>query len=1201
MLNNHKTEHGTPCLQRVVWGIVILLVGVFAAVSIAPLVIAQAPTGALTLALKEGSDGMTDKNVLSDHTDSDNLQFTVTSTANFGEDGARIWLMANKAASCPTNPTALADWSAFVAWRDGFQFHAPKRLSGISTDNSHTIGSLLLRTQRGDGSPLVKHLSDGTYCFVAIYVPLATTAPPVLTSIGSTVVKIDTKVATPIVALKTADASTPTFTVRNLEVGATAQLFSDATCSTSVSAESAAITSGDRVDIQTSALTTETTIYAKTTDKVGNVSACSDGVSREANAPAPAPSDVYPHPDTGASDDDRITSGFTAIVVEFPIGVVPHPERTLPDVYIYTPESNGSCAAPTGSNDGWSDFYTGNLEFSSSPNDAGRHYVTVPLSPPAAGTYCLTAQYDLDGFGDAHTDSAYAAGRKLTIDRTAPTVGAVSTSYAGETVKYVGKGDVVTLVVPVTDINGVLEPTLTLRFGASTDDRSVRATSVTPADANGMRRFTFAYTIQSGDSGVLKYKVTNVRDRAGNRVTDPTDFTEHADPEIIAGEVSTEDLPTFAVVDDENSNTNSDAVTITLKKDQRPGVRAANDGVTDDPREVGDPLYAVFTVGNLAVGDRAWLVEGKCSGAIFSDEVGPVATGNDSLDLIVNRWLLDKTTIGVWVRKADGSTSCDGNGAEFIPFAKISGIKLVSDTGVSDTDGVTSNLEEVYVIIDGLNTTFGLIEVASYTPGSDGSCAAPTGTNGDWTAGGSKTTSLAKEDDTPSRSRSFGDGVRYLHTIDPALTDGTVCLVARYDLDSEDTAYTPSDWSTPVLVTLDTAAPTIGTVTDATEDGTVIDGVRYLGHGDEVKLTIPTDGTGSYIVDALKVFVRFGRGQEREATPVRTSPTSVALVTNAGKVDSTYFDTNVYHDTQQQGGVRQRFTTGANPTGYTLTSFSLPHGFVHAPDYIGVNLRTTGEDQEVLAKFSVRRSGWYYTFTPSVPVALEANTTYELDIYPKSDGYGSVAQNTFQVTTNTNEDASSGGGGWTIADTHYRGGTAITGSLLMRVWGYTNPVGTPTDTYAYTVQPGDVGTLRYRITGVQDTAGNEVPDQTEFTEITSVSSEGYGDDSSWARRTKSADVLNELSTHRDWVVRVYVALNPNTSCDTLEAMKNNPNLGPGDQGYDGDPPHITAEQHSIVQSTVDLAYDGSVTVDTNSNDEGSIYTGTFERNSRCTS
>ena len=88
---------------------------------------------------------------------------------------------------------------------------------------------------------------------------------------------------------------------------------------------------------------------------------------------------------------------------------------------------------------------------------------------------------------------------------------------------------------------------------------------------------------------------------------------------------------------------------------------------------------------------------------------------------------------------------------------------------------------------------------------------------------------------------------------------------------------------------------------------------------------------------------------------------------------------------------------------------------------------------------------------------------------------------------------------------------------------------------------GDVGALHYRVAGLTDTAGN-ITNQTAFTEIAVISAEGYGDDDSlWARRTKSQSILERLSGSVEWAVRVYLALNPSTSCDILETLKTDAN------------------------------------------------------------
>ena len=127
-------------------------------------------------------------------------------------------------------------------------------------------------------------------------------------------------------------------------------------------------------------------------------------------------------------------------------------------------------------------------------------------------------------------------------DNTAPTLGTVTASSTDGTVvssvRYLNTGDTVTVSVPVTDPNPPsTAPTVTMKFGASGTERTMTAGTRTLSFAAGdpgvapsssTATYPYTYTLQNGDAGTLRYKITGVTDTAGtpNSMTDQTTFTE---------------------------------------------------------------------------------------------------------------------------------------------------------------------------------------------------------------------------------------------------------------------------------------------------------------------------------------------------------------------------------------------------------------------------------------------------------------------------------------------------------------------------------------------------------------------------------------------------------------------------------------------------------------------------------------------------
>ena len=448
-----------------------------------------APTSALSIALHEQSntgsksDTTTNINKMSDDvsTPAENIVFKVSSDDSdpFGKKDDQLWLLSSlmETTSCPAKPASLDSWDEFDAWRDASSlwYHDQKvidsnnRLSKtFSKQSEYLIGSILSLTRGSSGDVMPRQIPDGTYCFFVVYVSSANGTLPILSSIGSTTVTIDT-IAKPTITLNTTDytVTTPEFTVGNLEVGATAELFSDASCSASVSDESAAVADGaSTVTITTSTLTLDpkTTIYAKTTDTVGNTACSSEGI-------------VYP-PEVSEPEETTIAEQLVVDTTEED----DNQAATEAETTVVTAHEGGGNGG--GGNGG------GNQPTTVVP--------TVEVVPtvddsddPTIGTVTT----------DATTDGTMIGG-----------------------IRHLDAGDVLTVKVTVdgTGSDIVRAPKVLVRFG----DGEEREMTFVSSDAD---TYTYTYTVdQYGDNGVLSYRVADVEDAGGNTVSQ-TAFTEVTD------------------------------------------------------------------------------------------------------------------------------------------------------------------------------------------------------------------------------------------------------------------------------------------------------------------------------------------------------------------------------------------------------------------------------------------------------------------------------------------------------------------------------------------------------------------------------------------------------------------------------------------------------------------------------------------------
>ena len=127
----------------------------------------------------------------------------------------------------------------------------------------------------------------------------------------------NTTPAAPTLALKTptsspGNSSTPIFTASNVADTYKVELFSDNTCSTSVSSEATA--TGTTVDVTANAQTANTTVnyYAKATHPTSNLTACSSsGVSYEYDSTAPTQPTIAIHNDNRSPSNSVARPKFT--------------------------------------------------------------------------------------------------------------------------------------------------------------------------------------------------------------------------------------------------------------------------------------------------------------------------------------------------------------------------------------------------------------------------------------------------------------------------------------------------------------------------------------------------------------------------------------------------------------------------------------------------------------------------------------------------------------------------------------------------------------------------------------------------------------------------------------------------------------------------------------------------------------------------
>ncbi len=347
-------------------------------------------------------------------------------------------------------------------------------------------------------------------------------------------VTIDTTATTPTVAITSGvGTSNPTVRVSSLEPGgATAQLFSDSSCSSSISGTATTGASETHKDITTTtSVAADASIYAKQTDVAGNT-ACSAAVVNAVPSAAVSDIDLKTGSDTGTQDDD-ITSDTTAPE----IGFTQVAGATITARYR---KVGGS----------WTAIQSGSI---TATGTAGT--ITLPLLTAGDGAYEVEITQDDDGNG---ARSPTATTYMFTLDITAPTVFTSITPAvpSGTPTKFSRTGGV-TVALSNED-----------RFGSATSlsaDGTLMAVGVPDdddrgSDSDGDNRGA-VYLFQK--SGATWQKIHKFSDHTGSAVT-RTRFTsavtdvDLSDGDNFGSGVSLSASGTLLAVGARNDNTGSD-------------------------------------------------------------------------------------------------------------------------------------------------------------------------------------------------------------------------------------------------------------------------------------------------------------------------------------------------------------------------------------------------------------------------------------------------------------------------------------------------------------------------------------------------------------------------------------------------------------------------------------------------------------------
>ena len=163
------------------------------------------------------------------------------------------------------------------------------------------------------------------------------------------------------------------------------------------------------------------------------------------------------------------------------------------------------------------------------------------------------------------------------------------------------------------------------------------------------------------------------------------------------------------------------------------------------------------------------------------------------------------------------------------------------------------------------------------------------------------------------------------------------------------------------------------------------------------------------------------------ATPAQAQ-TTITLVSNSGQASRPGGRAN---------NSAQAFTTGANASGYTLSSITFPTANQSASNGNTATLHTGSRDGTKVADFTATVSGNTFVLTPTTTITLTKQTTYYL-VTGNDFGNG-----TWSITDSDNED-SGAAAGWSIANqSQYFSSSNVwtteQSSYRITVKGYANP------------------------------------------------------------------------------------------------------------------------------------------------------------------
>ena len=641
------------------------------------------------------------------------------------------------------------------------------------------------------------------------------------------------------------------------------------------------------------------------------------------------------------------------------------------------------------------------------------------------GTTIAASVFGSDGLKRAQVRQTDSAGNTspastplvFTVDDTDPVIGTVSDAStkaaAADGKKYLKAGDTVTVTVNITD-GHALAPSVTLKFG----DGSERVATTTGTESP----FSFTYTVQSGDTGVLSYKITDVDDAAGNSAADQTTFTAIATVvgDTLAPTVTTADTKYYAdaaLSAEITSGTEKEAgddIYTTVKFSENV-VNTDNDSATARP----SLWYVVSTTETQydIVAHDAALASGDCQAKSATDTseytcfYTAAATDFGAFKLRVKTTTADLAgnTLAAQYNHADTITlNAPPGGASFV--------KPAQDTGASASDNLTNTFTAAKVTLpSGVTITdaTSTLEVYTYDPETDDTCAAGTGLNTGWTARGTTTADTVGTDypndrnyDTTSR-----EWVSAAFTQPP---EGKYCLTARYDLDGAG-ARGISGYAAGTLVTLDTTAP--GKPTADLAD------VSDTGSSDSDDIT--SDSTPTITVGSLT------SGDVVVVTAVKSGETDVTAEAVATAATASIL----------------LGTLGADGDwSITVTATDAAGNASAASDTLTITLDTAD---------------------PIIGTVIDASTKAAAANGTKYLTLGDTVTLTVPIT-----DVSE------VAPTVVlRFGTG-TADRVMSTDSASSPF-----SFTYAIQSDDAGALKYKITDIDDQAGNSAADQTSYTTL----------------------------------------------------------------------------------------------------------------------